>query len=262
MDRVNNLASAIRRAALEAGPSPCVTESEVRNLAAQAKIVNEAALSFLSDLPPVQSETHYVSLQLIRASFDHARGLLYLLETNQNDMAGPALALHRSQIENFLRGVYLGFIASDEQLQDFLESDSGIREKNQNNKWQNVGVNTLAQRVEVFIDAMSGESVSGDAKLSRMVENAWSPLCGFVHGGRAVHASYLDGQGQIGASVPSGVLVQCIGNCYVIANYGFLVVIAQIYKLNGIPVDSPLQVAMERFIRLHGAVRKKGAVGT
>lgn len=234
-----------------------VTESEVHSLAAQAKIVNEAAMNFLSDLPPVKSEAHYVSLQLIRAAFDHARGLLYLLETNQNDMAGPALALHRSQIENFLRGVYLGFIANEEQITDFLESDSGIREKTQKNKWQNLGINTLAERVAQFVDIMSGEP--GNGKLSRMVANAWSPLCGFVHGGRAVHALYLDGQGQIGGHIPPEVLVQCIGNCFVVSNYGFLVVIAKIYKLNEIPVGSSLQVAMERFIQLHGAVRGKSA---
>ena len=256
MDRINKLASAIRRAALEATPNHLVTESEVRALAAQAKIVNEETLNFLSDLPPARSETHYVSLQLIRAAFDHARGLLYLLETNQNDMAGPALALHRSQIENFLRGVYLGFIASEEQLLDFLESDLGIREKNKNGKWKIVGVSALAQRVEAFIDAMSGES-SRDAKLSRMVENAWSPLCGFVHGGRAVHAMYIDGQGQIGGHIPTDVLVQCIGNCYAVTNYGFLIVVARIYKLSGIPVGSPLQKAMEDFIRLHRSVCKK-----
>lgn len=169
-------------------------------------------------------------------------------------MGGPALALHRSQIENFLRGVFLGFLASPEQIEDFLENDSGIREKNHNQKWQNIGVISLAERVEGFIYAISDEPMKDPTRLSRMVNNAWSPLCGFVHGGSAIHELYIDGQGQIGGDIPVEVLVQAVCNCYVVTNFGFLVVLARIYDLQGIPVGSRLYDAMQGFMQLHNGL--------
>lgn len=251
------LSEAIRQVLSEWRRTDPVSEQELRTLAALAKQVNEDALEFLSNLTPVQSERHYIALQLVRAAFDHGRGLLYLIESNPNDMGAPALALHRSQIENFLRGVFLGFLASDEQIEDFLESDSGIREKNHNNKWQSIGITRLAEHVELFVNKLSDEPVEDKAKFSRMVTNVWSPLCGFVHGGRAIQALYRNGQGEIGGDIPIDVLVQCVCNCYVITNFAFLVVIAHIYNLEGIPTGISLYNSLERFIELQRALRAK-----
>jgi len=257
MDRPNSLAMAIRKAALDPIRKASLTTSDVSRLAGCAKVVNEEVLKYLGELEPVTSETHYVALQLIRASFDHARGLLWLLETNPMDMAGPALALHRSQIENFLRAIFLGFIAESEQLKDFLENDCGIREKSANGKWKPVGVRELALKVEGFINSMSGEPSDSDRKLSSMVENAWSPLCGFVHGGTAIHALYIDGQGQVGANISPATLVHSIGNCYVITNLAFAVLIAKIYGKPGISTDSKVHQAMEGFSEAYYAMKAR-----
>lgn len=255
MATINSLAQSIR-AALAAQPAaPEVKIDELRALAVRAKAVNEAAITFLSGLPPVQTEHHYIALQLIRAAIDHGRGLLFLLESNPMDMGGPAVALHRSQIENFLRGVFLGFLASEEQVTDFLENDAGIRERNHNNRWQNIGVVSLAQRVEALINELSDEPLAQPNKFSTMVANAWSPLCGFVHGGRAIHAMYVDGQGQIGGDIPIPALVQVVSNSFVVTNFAFLVVIAHIHNLEGVPLDSPLHNAMQEFIQLHRQLR-------
>ncbi|MEA9597887.1 hypothetical protein VC270_19650 [Xanthomonas campestris] len=218
------LTTAIREALIYMYNENPVSEKQLKELAVSARKVNEDALSFLSHLPPVRTEHHYVALQLFRAAFDHARGLLFLIEANPVDMGAPALALHRSQIENFLRAVFLGFLATEEQVKDFLDNDLGIRKKNHNNKWQNIGTVDLARRVEVFINDLSDDALDDALKFSRMVENTWTPLCGFVHGGRAVHALYRDGQGEIGSDISLDALVQCVSNCFVITNFAFMVV--------------------------------------
>ena len=257
MPESSNLASSIRDVLAGWQQAEPVSQNELRALAARAKRVNEDAIEFLSNLEPVESEKHYIAMQLVRAAFDHGRGLLFLIESNPADMGAPALALHRTQIENFLRGVYLGFIATDEEMSDFLENDSGIREKNHNDKWQHIGVTVLAERVELFVNNLSDDPLEDKAKFSRMVTNVWSPLCGLVHGGRAVHALYRDGQGQIGSDIPIDVLMQCVNNCYVITNFAFLVVIAHIYNLEGIPVDASLHRSLEDFMGLQRALRSK-----
>lgn len=257
MSGSSNLAESIRSALRQTPKTGPVSEQELRELASSARKVNEEALDFLSNLPAVQVEREYLTLQLIRAAFDHARGLLFLIEANPRDMGAPALALHRSQIDNFLRGVFLGFLASEEQIEDFLQNDFGIREKNHNGKWQNIGTVALAQHVELFINGLSDSPLEDPEKFSSMVEKWWSPLCGFVHGGRAVRALYRDGQGEIGSDIPIDALVQCVSNCFVVTNFGFFVVIAHIHKLEVIPLDSSLNKSLESFVELQETIKVK-----
>ncbi|WP_435012451.1 DUF6988 family protein [Xanthomonas arboricola] len=249
------LTTAIREALVHTHNESPISVKQLKELAASARKVNEDALVFLSNLPPVRTEHHYIALQLFRAAFDHSRGLLFLLETNPADMGAPALALHRSQIENFLRAVFIGFLAIEEQVEDFLNNDLGVREKNHNNKWQNIGTVELAKRVEVFINDLSDDTLDDALKFSRMVENTWTPLCGFVHGGRAVHALYQDGQGEIGSDIPLDALVQCVSNCFVITNFSFMVVIGRIHGLAGVPVSDPFSVSFENFVRFQQVLR-------
>lgn len=56
---------------------------------------------------------------------DYGRALLFLLETHPIDLPAVALGMHRSQIEQFLRAVFVQFLADDDQFQDFLEEDRG-----------------------------------------------------------------------------------------------------------------------------------------
>ena len=172
----SNLVRAIRIALSKVKVPKHIDLSEIQELARLAQLVNEEAITFLADLKAERTERGYVANQLFRASCDHGRGLLFLIQTNPLDMGGPALALHRSQIESFLRAAYLGFLADDEQLQDFLDSDEGIREKNSNGKWQSVGPIRLSKKVEELIDSLAGSREEGESSLSVMVENAWSPL--------------------------------------------------------------------------------------
>lgn len=76
---------------------------------------------------PAGSERHRVAFQLLRASMDCGRALLFLLESHPIDLPAVALGLHRSQIEQFLRGVFVQFLADEDQFQDFVHEDRGPR---------------------------------------------------------------------------------------------------------------------------------------
>lgn len=249
------LASALRQAIGDMQASPSANIEDVRRLAARGRDVNEKAIAFLSDLPPFVSERPYVALQLIRAAFDHGRGLLYLLETNPQDLAGPALALFRSQIENFLRGAFLGFLASEEELDKFLSAEEGIYARSDDGQLQKISPKRLAKRVADLVDRTAEMPEGEQSSLAKMVEAAWSPLCGFVHGGATIHKFYRSHNWEIGSNFPPQVLIRSIGHCYAITNLAFCLLIAHVHELEGIPNESPLAQAMENFMREYRSLR-------
>lgn len=244
----STLALAISAALAEQRERSALTFQHISELAELARGVNEAIISFLADQSAISDERLYVTVQLLRASFDHARALLFLVQTNPRDMGAPSLALHRAQVESFLRALFFGFIADHEQLNDFLENDAGVRTRTDKGRWRNIGVIELAEIVEPRINELSDGEIDNPEKLSRMVQNAWDPLCGFVHGGKAIRACYIDTHGEIGCDLPPAVLFQVVCNCFAVTNFGFLSALARIYDLPGIQQDSPLSLAIERFI--------------
>ncbi|WP_447936738.1 DUF6988 family protein [Thermomonas fusca] len=232
---------------------PAVGYDGVQALASRALAVNEAAIDLISNREgkPTPDLQVYVAMQLFRASFDHGRGMLYLLAANPQDMAGPALALHRSQTENFLRGAYLGFMAKPEVVDDFLENDEGVREpKDDGGALQVIGPLRLAKRVEALITELSSPDV-GDPSLETMVKNAWKPLCGMVHGGKAVHALYQDHQGEIGCAIPAPHLVPFIANSMALSNFALLLSLSKIYGENEIDPSSSFTKAFLAFLEMH-----------
>jgi hypothetical protein len=251
------LASALRQAIGDMQAAPSSGLKDVQRLAVLGRDVNEKAIAFLSELPPFVSERPYVALQLIRAAFDHGRGLLYLLETNPHDLAGSALALFRSQIENFLRGAFLGFLASDEELEAFLTAPEGIFAKSENGQLERISPKRLAKRVTELVDRTAEMPDGEQSSLAKMVEAAWSPLCGFVHGGATIHEFYRDRNWEIGSNFPPPVLIRSIGSCYAITNLAFCLLIAHVHELDGIPNESPLARAMEEFMREYRLLRAR-----
>jgi len=157
-----------------------------------------------------------VALQLLRASLDYARALLYLLASHPTDMAAVALGMHRPQTELFLRAVFVQFIADGEQLEDFLQEDRGPRRLNPRGKWEAIKFKDLALEVEATIARLGHDD--GPQKLARTLSNVWDPLCGLVHGGRAVQALYRDEKGQVGAHVSAEVLFQTTVNTVATTN--------------------------------------------
>lgn len=175
---------------------------------------------------PADDERHQVSFQLLRASMDYGRALLFLLETHPIDLPAVALGMHRSQIEQFLRAVFVQFIADEEQFQDFLKEDRGPRRKNEKGKWVPIKMEGLAAEVEATIARIGQDD--GPQKLARTVTNVWDPLCGLVHGGRAIRALYQDPNGQIGANVPAEILFQATVNAVATANLCVIAALAAV----------------------------------
>lgn len=193
------------------------TDLDIAQEAGEAKTSLEANMSCMARIPiPENSERHRVTFQLLRASMDYGRALLFLLETHPIDLPAVALGMHRSQIEQFLRAVFVQFLADEEQLQDFLQEDRGPRKKNEKGKWVAIPLKELAGDVETAIARMSQDH--GPQKFARMVSNSWDPLCGLVHGGKAVRVMYQSPNGQIGAHVPTAILFQTTVNAVATTN--------------------------------------------
>lgn len=167
---------------------------------------------------PANSERLFLGIQLLRASCDYARALVFLFANNPVDLAGAALVLHGAQIEAFLRAVFFAQLATAEEFADFVANDLGPRRRTRNNKWAKISVPDLALEVQEELARLEGAE-AGTGNLGRMVENAWDPLCAMVHGGRAMHALYVDGQRQIGCAVPPEMQYQVTVNAVAIVNF-------------------------------------------
>ncbi|WP_459040213.1 DUF6988 family protein [Stenotrophomonas sp. PSU-St83] len=193
------------------------TALDIAQEAREAKESLEANMSCMARIAiPANSERHRVAFQLLRASMDYGRALLFLLETHPVDLPAVAVAMHRSQIEQFLRAVFVQFIADDEQLLDFLQEDRGPRKKNEKGKWVAIALKELAGDVEQAIVRIGEDD--GPQKLARTVTNSWDPLCGLIHGGKAIRVMYQDPNGQIGAHVPAAILFQTTVNAVAATN--------------------------------------------
>lgn len=193
------------------------TAQDISQEASEARAALEANMGGMVQINiPPDSERHRVTFQLLRASMDYGRALLFLLETHPIDLSAVALGLHRSQTEQFLRAVFVQFIADEEQFQDFLREDRGPRRKNEKGKWVAIPLKDLAAEVETTIARIGQDN--GPQKLARTVTNSWDPLCGLVHGGKAIRVMYEDPNGQIGAHVPAAILFQTTVNTVATTN--------------------------------------------
>lgn len=194
-----------------------LTAQDISQEASEARAAVETNMGGMTQITiPPNSERHRLTFQLLRASMDYGRALLFLLETHPIDLSAVALGLHRSQTEQFLRAVFVQFIADEEQFQDFLREDRGPRRKSEKGKWVAIPLKDLAAEVETTIARIGQDN--GPQKLARTVTNSWDPLCGLVHGGKAIRVMYEDPNGQIGAHVPAAILFQTMVNTVATTN--------------------------------------------
>ncbi|MFC5436006.1 DUF6988 family protein [Rhodanobacter umsongensis] len=206
----------------------------------------EVVMSAIAEITtPAMSERMFLGLQLLRASCDYARALAFLFANNPVDLAGAALVLHRAQIESFLRAVFFSQLATEDELTDFFDNDQGPRHRTDRGKWVKISVPALAVEVQEQL-ACTEKAEPGTGNLGRMVANAWDPLCGMVHGGRAVHELYVDGQRQIGCSVPAPVQYQVTVNAVAIVNF-CLAAACTISGWGGQQENSALDAPLRRF---------------
>lgn len=218
MPEIPDLARAIRTALAQPRREP--TSQDVVREANHALAVIEANMHAHALVPaPPRSERTFLVNQLLRASCDHGRSLMFLLSTNPMDAAGSALVLHRSQIEQFLRAVFFERDATDEELAYFLHHDELPKRTNADGTRTKLHVKDLARIAHRRMD------MDADDKLASMVSSAWDPLNGMVHGGRSLLAVYRDHNDEVGCLVPPPILFPIIGNAMVLTNFALVVAV-------------------------------------
>jgi hypothetical protein len=220
------LQSAIKGAlAQQVQASPPV---ELPSLADAACGAIEAAMEAASELRfGPRTARLGTALTLLRSSADHGRALLSLLRDNHVDFATSALVLHRSQVEQFLRAVFIGFQATDDEISFFLRKDElPKRKRRPQDKPERLTVRDLATLAGPALD------VSPD-KLISMVATGWGHLSGLSHGGTTLLGMYGALDAPIGSDVARETLVQIITNATAIGNMSF----AAAAKLSATPDD-------------------------
>lgn len=217
MPSSQGLAAAIR--AVLAQPRRDPTVPDVVREARHVLAVIEANMAAMAEVPPPPAnERTFLATQLLRASCDHARSLVFLLTTNPMDTAGSALVLHRAQIEQFLRAVFFERDASEEELAYFLERDEMPKRPNAKGNRVKIYVKDMAKIVHERM------GFDNDDKLASMVAGAWDPLSGMVHGGRSLRAIYNDND-KVGCVVPPAILFQVMANAMVLTNFSLVVAV-------------------------------------
>jgi hypothetical protein len=166
--------------------------------------VGEVELGCLNDLSEVARTRALVAVTLLKASCDHGLAISTLLAASIENFAASALALHRTQIETYARGVFFRSAATDDEFGRFLRADEMPKRLRSNGK------HTTMTAKEVLHAAALAEGVD-PAKLQAMMDNAWRDLSGIVHGGRPTLATYRTAN-VIGASLDARGAHALLGN--------------------------------------------------
>ncbi|MBN8741095.1 MAG: hypothetical protein BGP24_20005 [Lysobacterales bacterium 69-70] len=157
------------------------------------------------------SERVYVASQLLRASSDHARAIVLVLLTEPLDFGAVALTLHRSQLEQFCRGMFFGKAATDAEVDYYLQHDELPSRPGPDGRAKRVSLKEMAAGAEADL-GLSPATAGTLGPLAQAIQTAWDPLCGMVHGGHALLASYRGQDEGIGATVPIPTLLQVLAN--------------------------------------------------
>ncbi|MGH8146467.1 MAG: DUF6988 family protein [Rhodanobacteraceae bacterium] len=166
--------------------------------------VGEIELGGLNELSEIARTRALVAATLLKASSDHGLAISTLLAASLEGFAAPALALHRTQIETYARGVFFRSAATDDELVHFLRKDEMPKRTRSNGK------RTTITAKEVLHAAALAEDVD-PAKLQSMMDHAWRNLSGMVHGGRPTLATYRTTK-AIGASLDARGVRALLGN--------------------------------------------------
>lgn len=166
--------------------------------------VGEIELAHFDALPEIARVRALVAVTLLKASCDVGLAASTLLATSLEDFVAAALALHRTQIETYARGVFFKSAATDAELRRFVERDEMPKRLRSN------GRRSTITTAEVLQAAAHVEDMDA-AKLQGMMDNVWAGLCGVVHGGRPLLQTYRTVD-TIGASLDSRAVRALLGN--------------------------------------------------
>lgn len=204
------LADAIAHALQNGKPADSIESLQAvaaKVLAAQREAmtaIGEIELGYLNDLDEVARTRALVGVTLLKASCDHGLAIATLLAASVENFAAPALALHRTQIETYARGVFFHSAATDDELMQFLRNDEMPK------RLRSTGKRTTITAKEVLHAAALAEDIN-PTKLQAMMDNAWHDLSGIVHGGRPVLTTYHTAN-IIGASMDTRGARAVLGN--------------------------------------------------
>lgn len=166
--------------------------------------VGEIELTYLGVLPEIARMRALVTVTLLKASSDIGLAASTLLATSLEDFVAAALALHRTQIETYARGVFFKSAATDDEVRRFVTDDKMPRRIGPNGK------STTISTAKVLQAAALAEGMDA-AKLQGMMDNVWDGLCGVVHGGRPLLQTYRTVD-TIGASLDSRAVRALLSN--------------------------------------------------
>jgi hypothetical protein len=134
--------------------------------------LHEAVGAHVSSVVPVANDRFVVAFQAGVLSIEHATGALILISQR---LIAPAIALHRTQFESLVRGIWLLHAASDEwvaKLSEPLTQESA--------KKANEGL-MLAEMLKHLENSSAPEALVNQLKSYRDV--AWKALSSYTHGG-------------------------------------------------------------------------------
>ena len=77
-------------------------------------------------------------------------------------------------------------------------------------------------------------------------------MSGFVHGGTTIHTVYTNHMGEIGCDISAASIASFVGNCFVIGNFTFAVIVSKIYDSHDIQLSGELNQKFKRFLELRG----------
>lgn len=118
--------------------------------------------SKLPDLEIKGDYRHRIPAQLYDLALEHATSILQLIETCRY---ASAFALVRCEFECFVRGAWIHYRATDNEIEQFVEKDK------------------IKPNMKQLIKALEQHPPFEDKLLSNIREKAWTPMNGYTHGG-------------------------------------------------------------------------------
>lgn len=133
---------------------------------------------------------HRAALALLRAAYDDASAINYLIAKLDGELAGSAFSLLRPMNDKLKRGSWFFFCGDDDSALDFLRNDNAPR-------------GNLAEQIEAH------PPFDQFRIFSELYQNAFKFFHSFTHGGNQIANGYI-GRDGIGASYPNERIVQAI----------------------------------------------------
>ena len=200
----------------------------------------------------VSNGGHGIMLSLLRASADHARASAFLIASNPGDLAASALALHRLQIEQLVRGIFFGLDASPAELDFFNKRDELPERPNEKGKLERLSVARLVAITETKMDLGHG------GQFGRMHAQVKNTLNGVVHGGHSLLA-YYQGPDGVGCSVPLEAILYFLANSVTLVHFSMAMLVGEGEEQDPLVVHQLLEPIHEAFVSFQSSYDETAA---